>query len=130
MRRGSCMCGAVRYEVKGESMGMYYCHCRQCRKATGSTFATNIIVPHAAFRLLAGGDKLSAYESSPEKFRYFCSVCGSPVYSHSRKTSHVVSIRCGTLDTDVGETPRVHKYVASKAPWYEIRDGLPQQPEG
>jgi len=129
MLHGSCLCGKIKYEIHGEPLIMYYCHCGTCRKATGSTFATNIAVRTEDLRIVAGRDSLAAFESSPSKHRYFCSGCGSPIYSHGEATKHIVSVRCGTLDDDPGVRPAVHGYVASKAAWYEIRDDLPRTPE-
>lgn len=129
MLTGACLCGRVRYEVRGTPLIMYYCHCGACRKATGSSFATNIIVRADDFAVVAGRERLASFESSPNKRRYFCSGCGSPIYSHGENTKHVVSVRCGTLDSELPLRPSVHAYVASKAPWFEICDGLPQKPE-
>ena len=33
------MCGAVRYEVRGEPFLVSYCHCRSCRKHNGGPVA-------------------------------------------------------------------------------------------
>lgn len=129
MLRGSCLCGQVQYELHGSPIVMYYCHCGACRKATGSAFATNIIVLTEDFKVVAGQELLSSFESSPNKRRHFCSACGSPIYSHGEATKHVVSVRSGTLDTDPAIRPSVHSYVASKAPWFAICDELPQKPE-
>jgi hypothetical protein len=107
---------------------MYYCHCETCRKASGSSFATNMIALAEDFVLLSGRELLSAFESSPDKHRYFCSACGSPVYSQAKKTQKIVSVRCGTLETDPILRPSVHAYTASKAPWHRICDELPQAP--
>jgi hypothetical protein len=130
MLRGSCLCGKVRYEIHGDPWFMYHCHCATCRRANGSSFATNIIVAATDFVLLAGRDALGAYESSPNKLRHFCSACGSPIYSQDEKTRGIVSVRCGTLETDPGIRPAMHAYVASKAPWFDICDDVPQKPEG
>jgi hypothetical protein len=124
--RGACLCGKVRYEIKGAPRWMYQCHCGKCRAASGSSFATNIIVDADKFRISAGQGALRGFESSPKKFRYFCSDCGSPIYSHGEKTKQVVSVRCGTLKQDSGVRPAYHAFVASKAPWVQIADGLPQ----
>lgn len=129
MLRGSCLCGKVRYELRGTPRTMYYCHCGTCRKASGSSFATNIIVASEDFALVSGRESLSAFESSPSKWRHFCSACGSPIYSQAEATRQVVSVRCGTLDVDPSLRPQFHTYVASKAPWCEIRDDLPQAAE-
>ena len=65
---------------------MYQCHCGKCRAASGASFVTNIIVDADKFRITAGKESLAAYESSPQKFRHFCSSCGSPIYSQGEKT--------------------------------------------
>jgi hypothetical protein len=127
MLTGSCLCGVVRYEIAGDPALMYYCHCSTCRKANGTSFATNLIVPAADFTVTSGRETLSSYESSPAKRRWFCSVCGSPIYSHAEQTSQIVSVRCGTLDGDPGTRPAVHSWVGDKAPWFEITDALPQK---
>jgi hypothetical protein len=128
MLRGSCLCGAVSYEVTGAPVVMYYCHCGTCRKATGTAFATNMIVLTDDFRIVSGQKTLSSFESSPQKRRYFCSRCASPIYSQAEQTKSMVSVRCGTLDDAPGVEPSVHTWVADRAPWFEIRDELPQKP--
>ena len=128
MLKGSCLCGAVRYELRGDPLMMYYCHCGTCQKATGSAFATNVIVRADDFVVVSGREALSAFESSPGKHRCFCSTCGSPIYSQAEQTKHVVSVRCGTLESDPVVRPAAHSWVGSKAPWFEICDALPQSP--
>ena len=124
--RGSCLCGNVRYEACGEALGINYCHCRQCRKASGTAFATNAGVARSRFEILEGEDSLAAYATSPGKARRFCRRCGSPIFSESERSPEVVYVRIGTLDDDEGLAPDVHIHVGSKAAWYEIRDELPQ----
>lgn len=130
MLRGSCLCGAVRYEIGGAPRLMYHCHCETCRKANGAARATNMLVATAEFTVVAGREQLTAYESSPGKRRWFCGRCASPLYSHADATADVLSVRCGTLDDDPGLRPAAHFFVASKAPWSEIADDLPQVPGG
>jgi hypothetical protein len=123
------MCGKLRYEVRGAPRVTYYCHCGICRKQSGSSFATNVVVRRADFAIVAGEEMLTSFQSSPQLRRYFCSACGSPIYSHGDKYPHIVALRCGTLDTDLPLRPSVHAFVASKANWDEIMDGLPQHAE-
>jgi len=120
------MCGKVRYEINGGARFMYQCFCGRCRAASGAAFATNIIVDADRFSITAGRESLTAYRSSPGKHRYFCSTCGSPIYSRGEKTKQVVSVRAGTLKTDPGLRPAYRAFTASKAPWVEIDDSLPQ----
>jgi hypothetical protein len=105
---------------------MYQCFCGKCRAASGASFVTNLIVDAGKFKIVEGRESLSAYESSPQKFRHFCSNCGSPIYSQGGKTAHIVSVRSGTLKDDPGLRPSYHAFTASKSPWVDIRDGTPQ----
>ena len=102
MLNGACMCGRIQYEITAEPRFMYQCYCSKCRAASGASFVTNIIVDADSFRITGGKESLAAFESSPNKFRYFCSVCGSPIYSQGEKTKQVVSVRSGTLRQDPG----------------------------
>lgn len=128
MLTGSCLCGTVRYEVRGPAMVMYYCHCGMCRKATGTSFATNMLVRAEDFVLVAGRDAVKPYRSSPDEFRHFCSECGSPIYSEAEHRRGILSIRCGLLNGDPEIRPAHHIYMAFKSPWMVVGDGLPQFP--
>ena len=80
MIQGTCLCGQVQYEISGEAQAMYYCHCQMCRKASGSTFATNMLMLEKDLVIKSGEKLIKAYQSSPGEKRHFCSECGSPLY--------------------------------------------------
>jgi hypothetical protein len=120
----------VRYEVTGVLAPIGFCHCKQCQRANGSAFSCNSSVARSDFRLVSGAELLREFESSPGRFRVFCSRCGSPVYKRVNEQPDTVRIRLGLLDQDPEQRPRAHIWVSAKAPWFEIRDGLPQLPEG
>ncbi len=130
MLTGHCLCGSVRYEIGGEPLALLYCHCEECRRATGSSLNTSIFVRRSNFRIVSGADALSFHESSPGNRRHFCSSCGSPIFKLFPEPPNVMTVRAGTLDSDPGVRPSGHIWVSEKAPWYEITDGLPQFPEG
>jgi hypothetical protein len=131
MLKGSCACGRVRYEIRGELLGpITYCHCWRCRKHSGSSFGTTAGVKAAELAVVSGKELLSSWESSPGVFRYFASCCGSPIYKRSDATPELLGLRLGTLDSDPERTAQVHFSVTSKAPWLEIADSLPQEPGG
>lgn len=124
---GSCLCGSIRYRIHGDIRGINYCHCRQCRKASGTAFATNGAVASEGFEIVSGREQLKSFESSPGKQRWFCSACGSPIYSQYASVPETVYVRIGTLDDPPNRAPDVHIFTASKAPWYEILDVLPRR---
>ena len=127
---GRCLCGATRFRISGRVGAVGYCHCGQCRRASGTAFASNANVARANIEFLSGLDGVTEYESSPGKFRAFCSRCGSPVYSRSTADPDNLRIRLGLLDQDPGRRALAHLWVSSKAPWFDISDQLPQFPEG
>ena len=118
--RGSCLCGEVAYEALGALQHAHHCHCTYCRKAHGTPVATGAMA-HGR-RWLRGEENVARYESSPGFFRSFCKRCGSALPGDP--FGGFTFIDLGTLDGDPGVRPAFHMFVASKAPWWEIRDGL------
>lgn len=127
--RGSCLCGTIRYEVTGELGPIVFCHCSQCRKAQGAAFGANAAVKADDFRITAGENALTAFESSPGKTRAFCKVCGSPILSRLDSRPGVIRLRIGTLDSKIDARPVAHIFTASKSEWFAIHDDLPQHPQ-
>lgn len=130
MLEGGCLCGGVRFRITGRLGPAGFCHCKQCQRASGSAFAANAPVRTRYFEITSGAELIAEYESSPRKFRAFCSRCGSPVYSRREEEPEIRRIRLGTLDSDPERRPLAHVWVGSKAPWYSIEDSLPRYPEG
>jgi hypothetical protein len=124
---GSCQCGAVAFESAATPLVCRHCHCTRCRKARSAAHASNLVVPIDGFRFTRGEDRLGSYRVPEAQFfsQVFCRSCGSPMPRVDTSRSIVV-IAMGTLDADPGVRPRNHIFVASKAPWFEITDALPQ----
>jgi hypothetical protein len=128
--RGRCLCGAVRYEVQGPPGPAVLCHCRMCRRASGSAFAANASVRADRLRWLAGVELVREFASSPAQRRGFCGRCGAPLYARIVGRDDVLRIRLGSLEDDPGIRPVAHVHVASRAPWLPLPDdGLPTADE-
>ena len=127
MLRGSCLCGGVRYEISGRLGPSVHCHCIQCRKASGASFATNASLRATEFRFVDGESLVGRWESSPGQFRCFCTRCGSPLIKLIDAKPDEVRLRLGTLDSDPETEPAAHIFVSSKAPWMVIKDDIPQR---
>lgn len=124
MLTGACACGAVRYEVPDDFQYAGYCHCSQCRRATGSAFKPFAGIELSRFRLIAEpGDLLRHGEGIDYDIR--CRHCGSLLYSVVREGLWV-HVAMGTLLDAPSIAPREHIFAGSKAPWYQITDDLPQ----
>jgi len=129
MLTGHCLCGRVRYEADAEIRGIIHCHCETCRRTHASAFSSIASIPRSRFRWVTGEELLVSFESSPGKFRRFCSRCGSHLMAE-RVTSEHVMLRLGCLD-NAGKPPALgHIWRSDAASWYDPKEELPEFAEG
>ena len=122
---GGCLCGAVRYEVRGRLRDVTVCHCGQCLRTHG----------HAAAYAAAGTDALVLtedrglkwYVSSATARRGFCAECGASLFWEPRGGGHT-AVAAGTLDRPTGLRTVAHIFTADKGDYYDITDDLAQWP--
>jgi hypothetical protein len=129
--RGSCLCGAVRFEVTLPFRRANHCHCSRCRKHSGTFGLTQGRVPREGFRLLAGEELVRMWRPGDGgAAKAFCPVCGSSLFGGTWPNGPEVSVRLGALDGDPGIRPQYRSFVESRAAWDELpNDGLPRYPE-
>ena len=122
---GSCLCGAVRFEVEGEFERFYLCHCEYCRKDTGSAHAANLFSADATLEWVSGFDKATLFNlPSTRHSRCFCSICGSALPSVQMEGRMLV-VPAGSLDDDVPLRPDAHIFASSRANWDDALDKIP-----
>lgn len=128
MVMGSCLCGGISFEVEEPIAGIEICYCTQCRKAQGAPLAANIPVLSEQLHWHKDQDLMKAYESSPGKRRFFCTVCGSPMFSERDSLPGVMRLRAGLLDEPISVRPISQAYVADRCSWWELQEGIPDYP--
>lgn len=128
---GSCLCGAVGYEIRPPYAFFQYCHCSRCRKFSGAAHGASIMVAEGQFAWTRGEDRVRRYEVPDAKYycTAFCTVCGSSLPWRTRNGKFVL-VTAGTLDDDPGAALERNIYWASRAPWYQPVDNLPFFDEG
>ncbi len=116
--QGSCLCRSVWYELTPPFLRFNHCYCSRCRKATGAVRATNLAVPINQFRWTAGEELISRYDLPKAKSfaTAICTHCNCPVPHTSRNREQMV-VPSGTLDSDPGSKPTVHKNWGSRVSW-------------
>ena len=126
MHKGSCLCGAITFEVEGELAPPDACHCSQCRKWTGH-FLASTDVPRSNLKI-SGAEHLAWFQSSETVRRGFCTTCGASLFFDplDREKHDWIGIAMGAFDTPTGTHLALHIFVAEKGDYYDISDSLPQ----
>lgn len=115
---GSCLCGAVRYQVDGPLRPIIACHCAQCRKMSGHYVAAT----QAAIRdVTITGESLRWHQSSESAARGFCGTCGSSLFWRPFERP-VISIFAGTIDGPTGLRIESQLYTEDAGDYYELPD--------
>jgi len=128
--KGSCLCGAVQYQVAGEATRFYHCHCSRCRKATGTGHASNLFLQPGSLQWLSGEEHVRAFKV-PEAKRFtnqFCVQCGARLPRQPQGADSVM-IPAGSLDEEVPLKPQARIFAASRAGWSCFGDEVPAHPE-
>jgi hypothetical protein len=121
---GRCYCGAVEYVVADAFRYAANCHCSNCRRTTGSAFKPFAGIEREKLRVVKGADALSIFGDRHANDTH-CRTCGSLLFSVVRDGAFV-HVAMGTLVEAPSIRPTHHIFVAFKAPWFTITDGLPQ----
>ncbi|WPN49506.1 MULTISPECIES: GFA family protein [unclassified Pseudomonas] len=119
---GSCLCGNVQYSTLAVPLMTAVCHCKDCQKQSGSAFSVNVVVPADGFEVQ--GQSLSSYSSKggsglPVQ-RFFCSHCGSALYTSLMAMPGLFAVKAGTLSDASTLTPALNMWCASAQPWVAI----------
>ncbi|WP_166359428.1 GFA family protein [Pseudomonas akapageensis] len=125
--KGSCLCGGIHYSSHLQPLSTAVCHCSDCQKQSGSAFSVNLLMPADGFKV--EGASLGCYTKAggsglPVK-RYFCTGCGSALYSDIATMPGVLAVKAGTLAYPASATPNLHLWCASAQPWVVIDRTLP-----
>lgn len=124
---GACLCGAIRYEIWHTQNDMAdYCHCEQCRRASGAPVVAWVEVAPERFRITQGMAK--PFPSSSRATRWFCPDCGTQLYM-TDAANRSVGVTLGTLDDPGAVPPTVHGWEAERVGWFQVADDLPRYPQ-
>ncbi len=115
--KGSCLCGEVVFEVNGDFEDFFLCHCKWCRKDTGSAHAANLFSSTATIKWISGEDSVKSFQyKSTQHVKAFCTNCGSAL-PNTQMDGALLVVPAGSLNTDVPIQPKGHIFLAYKANW-------------
>ncbi len=117
-RKGRCLCGSVRYVLKGEPRAISICHCTHCQRQSGSVFSLNLVMREADYE--QSGETMvyvDTGDSGKPVYRHFCGRCGSGIFSKTALLPGKVVVKAGTLDSLEELQPKVEIYTDRAVKW-------------
>lgn len=120
---GGCRCGAVRFEVSAAPHHVSYCHCVDCRRATGAPVSAFVGFPMSAVTFFGEAPRL--FENGPVT-RSFCGTCGSPISYVDERLAGSLWFLLGAMEQPERYKPTQHAHVREQLPFVHMPDGLPR----
>jgi hypothetical protein len=123
-RMGGCLCGAVRYTLKGEPRSIAVCHCTHCQKQSGGTFSFNLVVKESDYEQ-KGETKIyvDKGDSGQPVYRHFCGACGSHIFAKISAAPGKIVLKAGSLDSMEGLQPQAEINTEHAVKWLSPVEG-------
>jgi hypothetical protein len=123
---GSCLCGAVQFEIVPPVRFCVHCHCSLCRRAHGAPLVTWTGVDTDRLRITGGQESLTHFASTPGALRSFCAVCGSTLFFESERWPGEVHVAVANLNAPLDMKPEAHVFYSDHAEWFDLSADLPR----
>jgi hypothetical protein len=120
---GGCRCGAVRFSATAEPHHVSYCHCADCRRASGAPVSA--FAGFMADEVTITGPTMKSFENGPVT-RSFCGTCGSPIAYVDARIGDRIYLMLGAMDMPACYKPTLHAHVREQLPYVHMPDGLPR----
>lgn len=133
-QRGACLCGGVEYSLSEDPLALYVCHCTDCQRQTGASFALSMIVRREALQAVRGKLRECSVQMADGRLKQsqFCSRCSTRLWGAS-SVSGLAVVQAGTLDDTSWLRPVGHIWTRSAQPWVHIPSNslsFTEQPRG
>lgn len=126
---GSCLCGKIKFTIENNLIYAAYCHCSDCRKASGSSYSVFGGIEPDQLKIREGQAYIGKFVKSAETIGHFCKECGSGLFAEKPKLG-LINVLYGVLDDAPPLLPQAHLFVGSMACWDKISDELPTFEKG
>jgi hypothetical protein len=124
---GGCACGAIRYQIAAEPVGMNDCQCRQCQRESGTGHGSHLTFPRSAVSVEGEATYWDLVgDNGTVKRRAFCPTCGSPVYMTFRDMPDYFVVRAGSLDDPSRYRPQLVTWTAAGYAWDHLDPDVPK----
>ena len=132
LRSGRCLCGDITYSVEGTPARQGHCHCLDCKKPLGASFATIAFFKEEQFTLHSGSPQAFQHqsESGNTLTKEFFPKCGSTVFGSNSGRAGIKSVYIGSLDDASFVEPNFNVWKCRQLPYTLIDESLNNFPKG
>lgn len=124
--KGSCLCGALRYEATVEPLFQGFCQCLDCRKAAAGSYPA-IGLPEQAVKITGKHSTFSKTADSGKAIRRnFCPTCGSMVFDQGDGMPGVTVVNAALLENPELFKPQMVIFARSGLSWDHMDGALPK----
>jgi len=121
---GSCFCGKIALEARGEPFWINYDHDDDCRKAIGSPLT--VWIGYRLDQIVFTRGTPRTFSKTPGVTRTFCQDCGSSISYSDEGLLDECWLTIGFMDHPERFEPQVHAFWSMKLPWMQFADNLPR----
>ena len=119
---GHCLCGDIEFELRGEPLTLYACHCTDCQRRSMGALRLSMWVEREAIHITAGVPevRVSVFSSGRQRISKACSRCDTDLWTEPPENPKLAVLRPGTLVRYKEFVPVAHLFVRSALPWIAI----------
>jgi hypothetical protein len=123
---GQCLCGAVRFIVRGAPRRMAHCHCKDCQRSSGAGHMSNAVFNAEDVEMVGETATYSVKADSGNTMtRHFCPTCGARMYAVNTGRPDKMILTAGTFDDSSWFAAEVVLYTKSRPAWDATGDSVP-----
>ena len=120
-RTATCQCGQLAVTCEGDPVRISACHCLDCQKRSGSSFAAQARFPADKVTVSGQSQQWSRLgEEGGGAVFHFCPTCGSTVFYRNVDMPDLIAVAIGAFAEPGFAPPDYSVYESRKHAWVAI----------
>ena len=121
VREARCFCGKLVLTCRGEPVRVSVCHCLDCKRRSGSAFATQArFAPDDVTVSGTYKSRTRTADSGNRSDHHFCPECGSEMWYHALPDRSLYAIPVGAFADPAFPPPDYSVYEERKHAWLTV----------
>lgn len=126
IRAASCQCGQLGLTCEGDPVRISVCHCLDCQRRSGSSFAAQARFPIDRVTITGASNHWTRVgDEGGAGHMHFCPTCGSNVFYRLPAEPELIAVAIGAFADPSFPAPTYSVYENRKHAWVAITgDGI------